>query len=684
MSTTTSPTRNPQDSVPFRSRPRRTLVACSNCRRLKRKCITKERLTRNPCARCTKRGLPCEYIAVAEQEKSSPDIRPLELAGPAWELPEFGANSADLWRGAQRPPPLPYTGPPPLNQLLRYSSAHIPPSTWSFSPSGPTNPPPSAAWNEGPTHPKYLNHSLHFSRQGSINPPSSIHSLPVSNNRSTNVGKHLLTHGNAYHTITTSLTPVASYGVLNPGHDDVGSYPAYRPLAEQGTRDIAIYARQGFQEHRSFRTALTLTLAKPSVVTGRHPGNNRSCPEVRRTSGMNILVLWWSLFQVYSDFKFFLVILYDVKDRKKWEKVAMVYWAWYFWLTFARSILYTLTKPEIGACGSQDRWIRVDRLVRKRRSGEIKKTCMISPQRSSRLGLSDPGASPGIAWRLAYTRRALIPLSSPALTPGPAVKMVAVRVACIYAPLGAHASPCSFRPDSALPPSLPVPATLSRSFRPERQCCCRQDVRCAGCALRAFTQLIDCAVSFPVPATILRTPSDSSASIAVPRTFTARRGRPGVARRPPRSHSPSTATGTFVVRAAGVYAQLIDIPFSFPVPGTLLRSRCVTRGTNCGIADMHRLRLTLLLISHVAALPQWKTVLNEMINETANGIVSGAREVQCNGTVPYSGQCIRKLNATPIWQACVHIGHIGPHLVFSRHASPTMSLPALVLFPCEY
>ncbi|KAJ7091847.1 hypothetical protein C8R44DRAFT_891405 [Mycena epipterygia] len=57
----------------------------------------------------------------------------------------------------------------------------------------------------------------------------------------------------------------------------------------------------------------------------------------------------------------------------------------------------------------------------------------------------------------------------------------------------------------------------------------------------------------------------------------------------------------FVVRAAGVYAQLIDVPLSFPVPWTLLRAgctcihaartlRCAGPGasTNCGIADMHR------------------------------------------------------------------------------------------------
>ncbi|KAJ7081270.1 hypothetical protein C8R44DRAFT_754098 [Mycena epipterygia] len=238
MSTTTSPTRNPQDSVPFRSRPQRTLVACSNCRRLKRKCITTERLTRNPCARCTKRGLSCEYVAVTEQEESTPGIRPLELAGLASKVPESEANSVDLRRGVQKPPPLLYTGPPPLNRVPHYSSSHVQRSTWSLSHSGPTNP-PSAALSNGPTHPKYLNHSLRFSRQGSINLPSSSHSLPVSNKQSTNVGKHVLAHGNAYHSGTTSLSPLVPYSVLNSGYD---YYPTYRPLAEQGTWDVTIYA----------------------------------------------------------------------------------------------------------------------------------------------------------------------------------------------------------------------------------------------------------------------------------------------------------------------------------------------------------------------------------------------------------------------------------------------------------
>ncbi|KAK7039928.1 hypothetical protein R3P38DRAFT_3469205 [Favolaschia claudopus] len=55
---------------------KRTDNACSNCRRRKIKCkISKER-PKDPCERCVKRRLCCQYISVADQEDSSPSPEP--------------------------------------------------------------------------------------------------------------------------------------------------------------------------------------------------------------------------------------------------------------------------------------------------------------------------------------------------------------------------------------------------------------------------------------------------------------------------------------------------------------------------------------------------------------------------------------------------------------------------------
>ncbi|KAJ7101970.1 hypothetical protein C8R44DRAFT_859165 [Mycena epipterygia] len=176
---------------------------------------------------------------------------------------------------------------------------------------------------------------------------------------------------------------------------------------------------------------------------------------------------------------------------------------------------------------------------------------------------SHPLAVHGLASAFAPIRLAdrfcLLVCPSPTLAPGLAVRMVTVRVARIYAPLIGHAplfpGRGSSRPDPALALPFPVSATLLRSFRPKRQCCCSQNVRCAGCALWAagvHAAHRPRGVSFPVPATILRAAPDSSTRAAAPKTFTARCRR---------------SARTFAVRTTGVDAWLIDIPLSFWCPG---------------------------------------------------------------------------------------------------------------------
>jgi len=53
-------------------RRRRTIMACSNCRRRKIRCLTSEQPPTNPCTYCVRKRLTCEYVAVADPDGYSP------------------------------------------------------------------------------------------------------------------------------------------------------------------------------------------------------------------------------------------------------------------------------------------------------------------------------------------------------------------------------------------------------------------------------------------------------------------------------------------------------------------------------------------------------------------------------------------------------------------------------------
>ncbi|KAJ7311694.1 hypothetical protein DFH08DRAFT_822461 [Mycena albidolilacea] len=50
---------------------RRVIIACAHCRKRKIRCITPEDPPQNPCGRCTKKGLKCEYITMADQKEGT-------------------------------------------------------------------------------------------------------------------------------------------------------------------------------------------------------------------------------------------------------------------------------------------------------------------------------------------------------------------------------------------------------------------------------------------------------------------------------------------------------------------------------------------------------------------------------------------------------------------------------------
>ncbi|KAJ7207017.1 hypothetical protein C8J57DRAFT_1484686 [Mycena rebaudengoi] len=76
-------------SSPFVKR-RRAYVACTNCRQRKVRCVSLSEVGDEPCNRCSKRGLKCEYIAI-------PDCQETSSEGDSTTTPEplSGSNSPD-------------------------------------------------------------------------------------------------------------------------------------------------------------------------------------------------------------------------------------------------------------------------------------------------------------------------------------------------------------------------------------------------------------------------------------------------------------------------------------------------------------------------------------------------------------------------------------------------------------
>ncbi|KAJ7359501.1 kinase-like domain-containing protein [Mycena albidolilacea] len=82
-------------SALLNTRRKRAHIACKLCRKRKIKCVTTEEPPRNPCTRCTKRGLTCEYVAVEEEEPDSPlhPMFPPPHGNAAPRYPTLGASA---------------------------------------------------------------------------------------------------------------------------------------------------------------------------------------------------------------------------------------------------------------------------------------------------------------------------------------------------------------------------------------------------------------------------------------------------------------------------------------------------------------------------------------------------------------------------------------------------------------
>ncbi|KAF7351704.1 C6 finger domain [Mycena sanguinolenta] len=116
MSTSKSTAHPHLSNAPFAQQRRRTIMACVNCRKRKMRCITTEQPPKNPCARCTKKGLPCEYVAADnDEDNQSPD--------PGFSTSQENSRGRPPMQpqsSGTAPPmptlPLPYTMPPASEQ----------------------------------------------------------------------------------------------------------------------------------------------------------------------------------------------------------------------------------------------------------------------------------------------------------------------------------------------------------------------------------------------------------------------------------------------------------------------------------------------------------------------------------------------------------------------------------------
>ncbi|KAJ7642222.1 hypothetical protein FB45DRAFT_863273 [Roridomyces roridus] len=132
------------NAAPYEVKPRRTILACSICRK------RKLRPPRNPCERCVRKNLPCEYIAVSIAQEliyhpvvNAPHTHssygqfqpqpsqhqhqlPFYPYSPQYAHP-YPTPHGYTGYPMPRAPPLPYTAPPPAGSRPRYYGQQLPP-----------------------------------------------------------------------------------------------------------------------------------------------------------------------------------------------------------------------------------------------------------------------------------------------------------------------------------------------------------------------------------------------------------------------------------------------------------------------------------------------------------------------------------------------------------------------------
>ncbi|KAJ3967536.1 hypothetical protein EV361DRAFT_487360 [Lentinula raphanica] len=101
------------------TRRRRAQIACRNCRKRKIKCVTNEEPPHNPCERCQRKGLICEYVAVGEP--SPPSTPALERSVKTEQIP-LSSQGYSYAGGSQYPNSTYPTEHSMGNQMVGYPS----------------------------------------------------------------------------------------------------------------------------------------------------------------------------------------------------------------------------------------------------------------------------------------------------------------------------------------------------------------------------------------------------------------------------------------------------------------------------------------------------------------------------------------------------------------------------------
>ncbi|KAJ6626709.1 hypothetical protein B0H10DRAFT_507607 [Mycena sp. CBHHK59/15] len=112
----------------------RTIMACTNCRRRKIRCLTSEQPPINPCARCTKKNFQCEYVAVTHQSltssspsaNESPEILPSNLSDTSGVTePQHASQSQDVDRFFQALDAPYFLHPPTIRCRIRLQALDL-------------------------------------------------------------------------------------------------------------------------------------------------------------------------------------------------------------------------------------------------------------------------------------------------------------------------------------------------------------------------------------------------------------------------------------------------------------------------------------------------------------------------------------------------------------------------------
>ncbi|KAJ7368205.1 hypothetical protein DFH08DRAFT_18435 [Mycena albidolilacea] len=129
-------------SALLNTRRKRAMIACKLCRKRKIKCVTTEEPPRHPCARCTKRGLTCEYVAVEEEEPDSP-LHPMFPPSYGNAAPRYPTPGTPATGYAS-----PYASPQPQYDQYNQTQTRSVQAGYPGQASG-YNPHPYAAPNQG-------------------------------------------------------------------------------------------------------------------------------------------------------------------------------------------------------------------------------------------------------------------------------------------------------------------------------------------------------------------------------------------------------------------------------------------------------------------------------------------------------------------------------------------------------